>query len=101
MPGRASSRDESVLRTNGPRVAKPFCAFIRYRTRRCKCMILRPMASAMVPLALFACSAQPGSHMGSGVVTAIRGATALIGPELRRVDGAVILVEGDEITVIG
>lgn len=63
-------------------------------------MILRPMASAMVPLALFACSAQPGSHMGSRV-TAIRGATALIGPELRRVDGAVILVEGDEITVIG
>jgi imidazolonepropionase-like amidohydrolase len=54
----------------------------------------------MVPLALFSCGAQPVSNMG-GRVTAIHGATALIGPDLRRVEDAVILIEGDEITAAG
>ena len=63
-------------------------------------MIFRPMAHAMVPLALFACSAQPVSGMGARV-TAIRGATALMGPDLRRVDDAVILIERDEISAAG
>jgi imidazolonepropionase-like amidohydrolase len=63
-------------------------------------MIFRPMARAMVPLALFACSAQPESNM-NGRATAIHGATALMGPELRPVAGAVILIEGDEITAAG
>lgn len=100
MPRHGTSRDETILRTSGPRMAKPFSAFIRYRTRRSKYMIFRPMARAMVPLALLACSAQPDFKM-SGRVTAIRGATALIGPELRRVEGAIILIESDEITAAG
>jgi imidazolonepropionase-like amidohydrolase len=54
----------------------------------------------MVPLALFSCSAQPVSGMG-GRVTAIRGATALMGPDLRRVEDAVILIERDEISGAG
>jgi imidazolonepropionase-like amidohydrolase len=35
-----------------------------------------------------------------GGVTAIRGATALVGPHLRRVDDAIVLIEGDKISTV-
>jgi imidazolonepropionase-like amidohydrolase len=100
MPRHGTSSDERVLRTSGARMAKPFYAFLRYRTRRAKCMIFRPMAPAMMPLALFACSAQPVPDMG-GRVIAIRGGTALIGPDLRQVKDAVVLIETNGISAAG